>query len=82
MFIPKSKKKLLKEGYTHHCKVWGIPCYIGDIQSDAPLIQTANFIPEWVLDVADSICFTILSYQNRDNPYHENAWPIYIGKPL
>lgn len=45
MFFPKSKKKLREEGFTHHCKAWGIPCYVGGLDKEHPLIDTANFIP-------------------------------------
>lgn len=82
MFFPKSKKKLLKEGFTHHCKVWGVPCYVGGLDEEDPLIDTANFIPSWVLDLADAICFTMLDYQNRDNPHYLKGWSIYVGDPL
>lgn len=82
MLLPKSKKKLLSEGYTHYGKLWGIPIYVGDIDSEAPVIQTANFIPQWVLDVGDYICLTMLSYKYRDDPSFEPGFPIYIGKPI
>lgn len=81
-FIPKSKKRLLAEGYTHYGKLWGIPVYIGKIESDSPLIATANFIPQWVLDVADTICFSMLAYKYRDDPFYEPMYPIYVGKPI
>ncbi|THA04368.1 hypothetical protein [Rodentibacter pneumotropicus] len=77
-FIPKSKKQLLAKGYTHYGKLWGIPVYIGDINSEAPLIETANFIPSWILDIADHICFSMLAWQNRDNPYYEPLYPIQV----
>ncbi|WP_044470475.1 hypothetical protein [Mannheimia massilioguelmaensis] len=82
MLLPKSKKKLLKEGYTHYGKLWGIPIYIGNIDSEAPIIQTANFIPQRVLDIADEICFFMLSIKYRDDPYYNPVYPIYVGKPI
>ncbi|PVX40546.1 hypothetical protein C8D76_103119 [Pasteurella langaaensis DSM 22999] len=68
MFGYKSKKQLIEEGYTHYGGLWGIPCYIGDIESEAPLIATANFIPQWVLDIADWVIFTMYGLINMNNP--------------
>lgn len=76
--IPKTKRQRIAEGYTHYGKLWGIPVYIGNIESKAQRILTANFIPQWVLDVTDDICFTLLSYQNRDNPEYEPMYPIQV----
>lgn len=63
--IPKTKRQRIAEGYTHYGKLWGIPVYIGNIESKAQRILTANFIPQWVLDVTDDICFTLLSYKTE-----------------
>ena len=82
MFGYKTKRQLLDEGYTHYGSLWGIPCYIGHIDSESPMIQTANFIPQWVLDVADCICLTMLSYKYREDPNFEPYFPIYIGKRI
>lgn len=63
-FEYKTKKQLLAEGYTHHATLWGVPVYVGDIDSDAPITMTANFIPDWVLTAADWVIFTIHSIVN------------------
>lgn len=78
----RSKKTLLEQGFTHYGKLWGIPVYIGDIESEAIVIETANFIPQWVLDIADIICLNILEHQNRDNPDYKPTFKICVGKPI
>lgn len=52
MFGYKTKQQLIDEGYEYYGSLWGVPCYIGDIESGAPIVTTANFIPQWVLDKA------------------------------
>ncbi|UKH19899.1 hypothetical protein [Actinobacillus pleuropneumoniae] len=67
----KTKKQLLAEGFTHYATLWGIPIYIGDIDSDAPITMTANFIPDWVLMLADWVVFTMhdLFNPHEDLPF-------------
>lgn len=71
VFNYKSKKQLLAEGYSHYGSLCGIPCYIGNIESEAPEVATANFIPQWVLDVADWVMFTMYDLVNMNNPEAE-----------
>ena len=59
MFGYKTKQQLIDEGYEYYGSLWGVPCYIADIESGAPVVTTANFIPQWILDVADWIIFTM-----------------------
>ncbi|WP_044469785.1 hypothetical protein [Mannheimia massilioguelmaensis] len=73
-----TKEKALAEGFTHKGKLFGIPVFIADIESEAPKIITANFIPEWVLDVAESIYFMIESLVNAYNPSYDPCYKIYI----
>lgn len=68
LFEYRTKKELLADGFTHYATLWGVPIYIGDIESDAPITQTANFIPEWVLTAADWIVFTL---HDLFNPYED-----------
>ncbi|KGQ59453.1 hypothetical protein [Gallibacterium anatis] len=63
----KSKKKLIEEGFTHYGRLWDIPVYVKDLDSEAQIIETANFIPEWVLTVADQIGFFIEGLLNINN---------------
>ncbi|MEE3609686.1 hypothetical protein ACLQ90_11725 [Avibacterium paragallinarum] len=74
----KSKKKLIEEGFTHYGWLWGIPVYVKDIDSEAPIIEAANFIPEWVLTVADQIGFFIEGLLNINNPEYVPVFKIRI----
>ncbi|KGQ33191.1 hypothetical protein [Gallibacterium anatis] len=73
-----TKKKLIKDGYTHYGSLWGIPCYIKDLESEAPTITAAYWIPDWVLTVADSIVFFMESIIYRYDPYYEPCFKIRI----
>lgn len=53
-----------------------------DLDEEDSFVDTANFIPGWVLDLADAICFTMLDYQNRDNLHYMKGCSIYVGDPL
>lgn len=83
MFGYKTKKQLIAEGYTHYGSLWGIPCYIGDVESESPVIPTANFIPQCFLDVADWIVFTMHNLVNINNPYAEPLmFKILLKNPI
>lgn len=83
MFGYKTKKQLIAEGYTHYGSLWGIPCYIGDVESESPVISTANLIPQWFLDVADWIVFTMHNLVNINNPYAEPLmFKILLKNPI
>lgn len=73
-----TKKELLSEGFTHYGKLFGIPVYIGEIDSFAPTIATANFIPEFILDIAQSIYFNLESLMNINNPAYEPCFRIRV----
>ncbi|UXN34715.1 hypothetical protein N8E86_00310 [Avibacterium paragallinarum] len=74
----KSKKKLIEEGFTHYGRLWDIPVYVKDIDNEAPIIEAANFIPEWVLTVADQIGFFIEELLNIHNPEYVPMFKIRI----
>ncbi|WP_410681183.1 hypothetical protein [Avibacterium paragallinarum] len=74
----KSKKKLIEEGFTHYGWLWGIPVYVKDIHSEAPEIIAANFIPDWVLTIADQIGFFIEGLMNINNPEYMPMFKIRI----
>ncbi|WP_017807115.1 hypothetical protein [Avibacterium paragallinarum] len=64
--------------FTHYGWLWGIPVYVKDIDSEAPIIEAANFIPEWVLTVADQIGFFIEGLLNIHNPEYVPMFKIRI----
>ncbi|MFW9286994.1 hypothetical protein [Glaesserella parasuis] len=83
MFGYKTKKQLLAEGYTHYGSLWGVPCYIGDVESESPVIATANFIPQWFLHVANCIVFTMHDLVNMNNTDAEPLmFTIVLKKPI
>ncbi|MGX2974476.1 hypothetical protein ACWIUH_05770 [Ursidibacter arcticus] len=79
LFEYMTKDKLKAEGFTHYGSLWGVPIYIGDLDSGAPITMTANFIPEWVLTVADWIIFTM---HDLLNPYEDLQFAIKIKGEL
>lgn len=76
------KAKDLAEGFTHYGSLFGIPCVIGDIESQAPMIKPRYFIPNWVLDIAQVIYFNMEEMLNWDNPEYEPMFKIRLDRPI
>ncbi|MDY4480280.1 MAG: hypothetical protein SPE33_09670 [[Pasteurella] aerogenes] len=77
-----TKKQAVAEGYDHKGTLFGIPVFIGDLESDAPRIITGNFIPDWVLDVAESLYFMIEGWVKSSDECYEPCYKIYITECL
>lgn len=75
-------KKEIEENFDYYGSLFGIPCYIGNIYSEAPTIEPRNFIPDWALDVAQPIYFFIEGLLNWDNPEYEPIFKIRLDRPI
>ncbi|QOF67329.1 hypothetical protein IFE17_09885 [Actinobacillus sp. GY-402] len=77
-----TKEKAIKKGFTHKGKLFGVPVFIADLDSPAPEIIAGNFVPEWVLDIAEALYFTVEAYVERDNPEYEPGYKILVTEEL
>ncbi|MGR6980825.1 hypothetical protein ACUHGC_05305 [Testudinibacter sp. P27/CKL/0425] len=69
-----TKQKLAKE-FTHYGKLFGVPVYVDMRTEPGPVVETANFIPDWVLDIAEPTYFFIESLMNfNDESYEPMYW--------
>lgn len=77
-----TKEKAIKEGFTHKGKLFGVPVFIADLDSPAPKIVTGNFVPEWVLDVAEVLYFTAEAYVARNDLEYDPCYKILVTEEL
>lgn len=65
------------KGWFAFCPVW-----LGNLDSDAPLVATRNGIPEIVMDAAEAcigLCIVVISLFNPD---YEPLYPIRVSGEL
>lgn len=65
-----TKKQALKNGYTHHGSYYGIPLWMGDLNTDCPMVS-AKFEPlEWfVMPLVTFIEQLVNDYRGHENMF-------------
>lgn len=64
-----------------------IPIYIGRLDIEAPIVSTANWVPDWVLDLAEYICYGVDALTELFGGEPSEAFPLQVrsrfdGLPL
>ena len=74
------KEDLKAEGFTHYGLFCGfVPVYIGDLHTDNLLVATRNWVPDFLMDVADFFYLAYCSTAKMADPLWESpGWPIRI----
>lgn len=74
-YMPKAQA--LAQGFTHHGEMYGIPCWVGDVDGDGPMVATKWAPMEWAVSVGH--WFMGL---HADMTGEEPFFRIYIGAPI
>lgn len=73
------KAEIAKE-FTHYAKLHGVPIYFNE-KTNA--VSTRNWVPEWILDVAQGLVDTADMLKHYMLPVHEEScFMIKLGKPI
>lgn len=81
MFFGRVTPEELRANFQHVGRMFGcVPVYIGDAESDAPVIQVRNGWPDWLLDVAHAIVETMDGWRLATDPgYEPGFWFVIDG---
>lgn len=75
-------REQIKNDYDHYALMFGIvPIYVGDVNGECR-VAVRNWIPEWTLDVADSIFSVCVSCMEFMNPDYEPMFFLKVGKEI
>lgn len=78
-FFKRMTKEQLQKKFTHYGLFWGcVPIYVNMRNWDCPDIATRNWIPEWVLDLADWISGGAIFFMTLINPDFEPMFVIRL----
>lgn len=78
-FLKRLSKKQISDHFTHCGWFWGcVPVYVNMRNSDCPDVATRNWIPEWVLDLADTLSAGPIYLMTLVNPEYEPMFAIKL----
>ncbi|HEX4918049.1 MAG TPA: hypothetical protein VFV43_09155 [Limnobacter sp.] len=72
-----TKDQALKEGFTHKGWFGLCPVYVGDINSEAPLLSARWDCVEWLMDLSEAV-FSVTMPIHHWLTGNEPMWPIRI----
>lgn len=67
------------QGFTHHAKYFGIPCWIGEIESEAPLLCTKWAPLEHLMPLWQSLEQTVAGFLYPDE---EPCFRFLVGREI
>lgn len=70
-----AEKTALASGYTHHGRMFGIPVWLGDLDTECPSVAGKHIVLDALLAVADVLFGLFVFVTQMDDP----AYPILVG---
>lgn len=73
----------IRRNFQHYGLMFGfVPVYVGNAQSDAPLIEVRNWWPDWLLDVGHFLFDAFSLLATMVNPQFEPLFMIKLTGPI
>lgn len=74
--FPNIPKEELGTTFTHYGWFFGVvPVYVGNVDSDEPILSARNWCPEFVFDIVEVMCGLAISMMPEDS---DPMYPIKI----
>jgi len=73
-----TEKEALAAGYTNHGRMFGIPVWLGDLDTECPAVAGKHVALDALLVVAEALFGLFLFVCQLDDP----AYPILVGPPI
>lgn len=73
-----TEKTALDRGYTHHGRIFGIPAWLGDLDTECPVVAGKHMALDALIFVAEALFGLFIFLTQPEDP----AYPILVGPPI